>query len=969
MKKNYFKLMAVAAALLTTVNGMAVELPYVKAPADGQTYMLVSRLKPANYTVPTGWDGSLYLQGYDLNNITAAAVTAKKNDDGSWYFYKESTATDENGETVVTTAYMGFPVGTNNLRIQELDPVVWYVEQSDAAGFYLLKAGEGQGNPSTEGGYLHLNNGGEYLVITDPSSGWFPDFYGGVEATYDEDGMLIEYIFDESGFVVPQNPISRYWAFVELADVPAYSLKVELYALLQDLEDNYLDLADYKAGFQGAYDAALPYYNKEEFTQEDLDAAKAIINAKVNLYKEILSAISLLANGDPSAALSAAIDAATKAFNEQSDVAALEAALEELKAAERAYAMGQSDMTALITNNSFEDLSAQNGSMTTGVAGAPYGWNVFVRGQQVTTAAEVQAAGIGGWHGVNNDAEGALDGDYAFGLWVNSVPEYEISQTIEGLETGSYTIAAALMVGANGSGSRRTTQRIFGNLNAKYFGAEYDYDESRLDQSEVYEFEGLEEPVTDRLLQEMTVRAFVYDGKLTFGLRTNGNIAAAMRSGSNGAGGDGWFKLDNFRIYKEGYIQEDALAIYNHFAALYDNLSGEQMQKSVKDQLLAILDEKVGTGSSADEIIAAILKLKDYYATVQASVDAYARLMDAINNGQAALIEYAHSASADDFSDLLMDAEDMYNDGLVGEEEINDVIKQIEEGIEELKATSITFGDVTYVLKNPSFEDLSNQGGSPSSGSANPPAGWTLKLNGEVVTTAPALTWCAINGGDGISVTLEDGTEITHQYTDGEHLWGIWDSNIPEVELSQTLQNMPTGSYTLQADVMVQYNWAGDCTTTQRIFGNNYVQMWGSESAYTELNLPEDAVNATELTYAGYYCAPGQDGLDNSDLLHPMMVRFEVGEDGIATVGFRTNGVNADGNTFAMGGLNGQGWFKVDNFRLSYDSDELTAISGVKEQGTAAVSFYSLDGRLLQAPQRGINIMRTGDKTVKIMVK
>ena len=129
-------------------------------------------------------------------------------------------------------------------------------------------------------------------------------------------------------------------------------------------------------------------------------------------------------------------------------------------------------------------------------------------------------------------------------------------------------------------------------------------------------------------------------------------------------------------------------------------------------------------------------------------------------------------------------------------------------------------------------------------------------------------------------------------------------------------------------------------------------------------------MNATELTYAGYVCAAGQEGLDNSDLLHPMKVTFEVGDNGIAIIGFRTNGVNAEGNTFATGGLNGQGWFKVDNFRLSYDSDVLTSVSGVKVQNDGtAVSFYSLDGRLLQAPQRGINIMKTAGKTVKILVK
>lgn len=780
----------------------------------------------------------------------------------------------------------------------------------------------------------------------------------------DEDGAVIT---DESGlFPLFVTRVSCYWAFLSPDDVPAYALKIQLYAQLQDIEDNYLALDGFQAGFQGAMDAALTYYNKAEFTQEDLDAAKVIITAKMNLYKEIVTAQNLLANGTPSSQLSDAIAAATKTFNESNDTAALEAALADLKAAEKAYAEGSGDLTPLVTNNSFEDLSSQNGAMTSGVAGAPYGWNVFVRGKQVTTADEVRAAGITAWHGINDDADGK-EGDYAFGLWTSGVPEYEVSQTLTGLDNGSYTIAAAVMVGANGNGSRRTTQRIFGNLNAKYFGSDYEYDESLLDQSEVYGFEGLEEPVTDRQLQEMTVRAFVYDGTLTFGLRTNGDIAAAKREAANGAGGDGWFKMDNFRVYKEGYIQEDALAVYQHFANLYDNLTGQQMQRALKEQALALIEGNIGTSSSQEEIINAIVKLKELYPAVQASAKAYTDLQEAINKGYAALLEYPLSSSADQLSDLLYDAEDMYDLAEADNNEISNMIDQINEGIELLKSTAVTFGDITFLLKNPSFEDMSNQGNTESNGSQPAPAGWTLKIDGEVMTTAPGFGWCAINRGDDIDVTDEQGNYYSHQYTDGEHVWGVWNGTIPEIEISQTLKNMPAGTYTLQADVMVQNQWAGNCLTTQRLFANNYVQMWGTEG-FHEVNLPADAREATVLTYAGYTCEREEGLADNqqpTSLLKPMSVTFEVGEEGLATIGFRTNGIEPDGTPSATC----HGWFKLDNFRLSYDSAELTSVNGVKTQSNSAVTFYTIDGRQLQAPQRGLNIMKTGDKTVKILVK
>ena len=964
MKKNYLKLMALSAAMLTATGVQAVEFPYAQTPTDGQSYILASRSNPTNFWTRTSWDGAYYVLPLADAQNNLGVFTAHKAEDGTWFF------TVENGEEGLTfgadtfygTTYVGIPYGTDNLHGKLAEPAYWTVEESDVKGFYQLKAGQGQENDLTIGGYLHMNGGNQYAIINESSNSWFPDVYGGVQR--DEDGAVMT---DESGlFPLFVTRVSCYWAFLSPDDVPAYALKIQLYAQLQDIEDNYLALDGFQAGFQGAMDAALTYYNKAEFTQEDLDAAKVIITAKMNLYKEIVTAQNLLANGTPSSQLSDAIAAATKTFNESNDTAALEAALADLKAAEKAYAEGSGDLTPLVTNNSFEDLSSQNGAMTSGVAGAPYGWNVFVRGKQVTTADEVRAAGITAWHGINDDADGK-EGDYAFGLWTSGVPEYEVSQTLTGLDNGSYTIAAAVMVGANGNGSRRTTQRIFGNLNAKYFGSDYEYDESLLDQSEVYGFEGLEEPVTDRQLQEMTVRAFVYDGTLTFGLRTNGDIAAAKREAANGAGGDGWFKMDNFRVYKEGYIQEDALAVYQHFANLYDNLTGQQMQRALKEQALALIEGNIGTSSSQEEIINAIVKLKELYPAVQASVKAYTDLQEAINKGYAALLEYPLSSSADQLSDLLYDAEDMYDLAEADNDEISDMIAKINEGIELLKSTAVTFGDITFLLKNPSFEDMSNQGNTESNGSQPAPAGWTLKIDGEVMTTAPGFGWCAINRGDDIDVTDEQGNYYSHQYTDGEHVWGVWNGTIPEIEISQTLKNMPAGTYTLQADVMVQNQWAGNCLTTQRLFANNYVQMWGTEG-FHEVNLPADAREATVLTYAGYTCEREEGLADNqqpTSLLKPMSVTFEVGEEGLATIGFRTNGIEPDGTPSATC----HGWFKLDNFRLSYDSAELTAVNGVKVQSNSPVTFYTIDGRQLQAPQRGLNIMKTGDKTVKILVK
>jgi hypothetical protein len=946
---------------------MAVEFPTIgEAPQNGKFYTLASRSNPSNFMTRTSWDGAFYLMPYNADDIQKAVFKAIDNQNGTWSFTIEKTETDDEGIENVNTYYVGIPFGYDNLNANISWQVAWTVEEGEYPGFYKIKAGEGQGNTMTIGGYLHLNAGNQYAVINESTNSWFPDYYGGVQ--------MDEYdypVTDETGlFPIPLNTISQNWAFIDASlDLASYNIKVQLYQLLQDIEDNNLADETYKAGFQNAIDAALPYYQKDEVTNDDLDAAKAIIDAYNSLYKEILAAKELLGENSD-ATFEQAISSATTSFNTKG--VNLIMALESLKAAEEEYAKGSGDLTILGQNMSFEDLSSQGGNQSSSVAGAPTGWNVYVNGQQVQTADEVRAAGISAWHGINNDAEGETkDGDMAFGLWNSGVPKYELSQTISGLEDGSYIVKAALMVGANGNGSRRTTQRIFGNLNSTYFANDYDYDENRLDKNEVYGFAGLEEPVTDRLMQEISVQAFVYDGTLTFGIRTNGDYAAAKRENSNGAGGDGWFKVDNFRIEKVGFVKDDAILIYLHFANSLDQLSGQKMEESIANEAENTLKQyKVDDSSSKEQIIAAFNAIREMYAKAKHSAELYEQLAAAMEKALANLMLYENSASAGDFGDLYMEIEDAYNGGTANEEDIMSYIQKIEEGIEELKATAVSLGDVTFTLKNPSFEDLSNQGNTPSDGAVNAPKGWTLFVNGEVAETVSS-GWCAINKGDAISAMLDDGTEVYQQPTEGDHLWGIWNSNMPEVELSQTLKGMPAGTYTVKADVMVQYNWAGDNTTTQRIFGNNCVQMWGTEEAYSELNMPADALNAADLTYAGHICAPDLYGSANSDLLHPMQVTFGVAENGILKIGFRTNGININGLSYGNGGLNGQGWFKVDNFRLTYDSEEIpSGINAISETAKGMSEIYNINGIRMNTLRHGLNIVRMtqADGTTKAKI-
>lgn len=995
MKKNLLRLGTLASLFVASLTATAIDPPQIQTHElqDGEKYFLLNKVVTAPCMYRTNWDGAFFFGPIEGSNNAIAGstyldnqLTAVKNADGTWSFTMTTPATEEGAEDVVT--YFTIPFGSGNVFMRE-NPASWIVEPSAKhAGYYMLTPGDGN-NENAFGYYLHLNKGKEYAIISYPGGPFHPDYE--VLTEVDSEGGIYP-VYDDRNAEVHADSTHLNWAFVKASDLPAYAEKLTGYNAIAPYEKDYMGLEGYEAGFKAGYDAAMAIYEDPTFTSDDVLMIKEILDAKVALYKEIVKAIEL--NTTEDAVLAGAVENAKAIFDSSVNAKDLSNALFALIDAESVYSQGGGDFTSLGKNMSFEDLSAQGGNQTSGVANPPAGWNLYLNGKLVTTAAEIQANGVANWCGVNSDCAGeGKDGNYGFGIWTSGFPTVEISQTIEGLENGTYTISAGMMVGANGSGSRRTTQRIFGNLNSTYFGGTDDYNHSLLDKSEVYDFAYLVEPVTDTELQPIAVRAYVYDGTLTFGFRTDGNIAAANRTNSNGAGGDGWFKLDNFRITKVGYSAEDALAVLAHYTDILDEWHSMDvpMSQETKELLNSKISEFEGISSenAPAEIDAAILAAKDLLVEVDASVKAYENLLKVIEQHYGYLEVYQDMPGAEDYSEVIFEVENNYYDGVYATDEIEDAIAVLDDALEACKLTEITVGkDISYIIKNPSFEDWTQtQTNDTSGGVENAPKGWNLIINGDTcvtrsdISTHGVANWCGINRGDGINVELTDGTIVTMQPTDGEHLWGIWTANVPEVELSQVLRGIPAGTYTVTADVMVQNNWAGDNLTTQRIFANNSIQMFGSEEAHA-INLPADAqaaaawdaansdVDLKRLTYAGYTCESGD---RTTDLLHTMTVTFGVDETGTAKIGFRSNGINTDGLTRAEGGREGQGWFKVDNFTLFYDSEDIpTAIDNVKTNGAvttiASRQFFTVGGAQVAAPQKGVNIVKNimSDGTVKV---
>ena len=701
----------IAGLLLASASAMAeIQPPVLKTEVltAGEKYVLFNKATPNGYMSRTSWDGALYNLGATDSHYADYQVEAVETSYGTWMFKHDDVVPSlvDGSDSIVATNYMCVPSGTANVNMRDYE-AEWTVVGGDYEGYYKLIAGD-YNNTNVVGLHMHLNKGQQYWVISYPGSGWHPDF----EILYDEIGNPVYDLTDT--YVQMADSTSLNWAFVKAENVAAYSSFASAYELINNFETSYLGTEGYEAGFQITATEVERMYNEVTLDDSVIAVIKSLIDAKVALYNEIDVAV-YTAEESGDEVLLAAIATAMEVFNAKIDVESLAAAKLAIIDAVATHNQGMGDYTSLGTNMSFEDLSAQGGGTTTGVAAPPVGWTLVLGGDTVTTATEIKNHGVANWCGVNADCTGeAKDGQYGFGIWTAGFPTVELSQTIDGIENGTSIVSAALMVGANGSGSRRTTQRLFGNLNSTYFGYDYDYDLSILDNSEVYDFAGLEEPVTDTEMQAMQVRAYVYDGKLTFGLRTDGNVAAALRSSSNSAGGDGWFKVDNFRIEKVGYTADDALSVLAHYVNQMSQYIENQdlMSAAVYDMVESKVEElgNYDESNTQAEINAAILLAKDLLVAMDHSVKLYAQLGQALAEADENLSIYGDLPGAGEYSDIIMEVLDKYEYGEYADEEIPGVIAMLEEALETCKKSEILVGkDITYIIKNPSFEDMSTQ--------------------------------------------------------------------------------------------------------------------------------------------------------------------------------------------------------------------------------------------------------------------
>lgn len=215
------------------------------------------------------------------------------------------------------------------------------------------------------------------------------------------------------------------------------------------------------------------------------------------------------------------------------------------------------------------------------------------------------------------------------------------------------------------------------------------------------------------------------------------------------------------------------------------------------------------------------------------------------------------------------------------------------------------------------------------------PAGWQSK--GELKLGANGLQSYGVN---------QDATN----YHGGNVCWV---NSVPmpdEFWLYQTIpaSKLQPGTYCVSCLLWVEV----DKKTSCRLFANNNVQYYGTESDYTNLLTPGE--NATYAGYAG--------GNTSSIVLRDMEVYVTIaeGEDlslGIKTGNKRNNGVRSTSDN--------AGWFKVDYFRISkIDGDEATGMNNQPTKQIENRKSYDLLGRKIEKPQSHKGIYIQNDRKV-----
>ncbi len=269
---------------------------------------------------------------------------------------------------------------------------------------------------------------------------------------------------------------------------------------------------------------------------------------------------------------------------------------------------------------------------------------------------------------------------------------------------------------------------------------------------------------------------------------------------------------------------------------------------------------------------------------------------------------------------------------LIEEEATLDAIKALT--TEEVKALIERINAANAALKIPADAKDASDG--------NPVDMTSLIANADIEEGATVGWKYTKNGGNGPA--LANGFEGTQSIE-------FWNSNVANLQFNiwQDLASLPAGKYELTAQASNSLNDQADPGNPGRAF--LYAATFTAESDTTFFSSEPVAVQEAGCT-AEY---------------NTYSVIFTVEEGQTATIGFKSVGTMT------------ARWFAADNFTLTYfgtesakdDSGNPMSVEGIEAaEGVAIVAIYSATGAEQNALQKGLNIVKYADGSVKkILVK
>ncbi len=469
-----------------------------------------------------------------------------------------------------------------------------------------------------------------------------------------------------------------------------------------------------------------------------------------------------------------------------------------------------------------------------------------------------------------------------------------------------------------------------------------------------------------------TVRAFVIDGTLTFGIRNEGDQ------------GGHWGCVDNFQIKFVGKDLDLALELLEERLVTVVPYLDKQMNGTIKTRITesyntgtALLEQ--GENADFDAVIEVVNALATAADGAEESIEAFELLKHA---NEVAATDLAYEGVAETESGQELQTEyDTYNAAYQSEssdltvEKINEVVAEYKELAMAAKIeTGIEAGeDLTFILSNPSYEDQFGLGEGVN-GVYNAPWGWTFCIDSIVCTKAEDMNAAGLN-----NFTSPDQNVLC---TDGEWGYCMQTGDFPDVYMYQVVKGLPAGTYQVTVDLVVPNNNYDYKLAGQRLYVNNVAQYYGWESEYDETMLDQLHPEEVSRTFGGYDEVVVEENGDNGDKgpLNRLTVKVYIEEGEDLTLGVRTDGhwEATWKRASAPEGFNNCGWCKFDNMRLSCLAldEDVTGVEETVANGLQVVGqqFFTVDGIQTDGLKKGVNIVRTQYEdgttvTKKVIVK